>query len=77
MAVVAVHGALEGRRLAHLGGVRPVVAHVRGGGGDRGVRPVLQRGALVLFALDTTHSQAWEKKGEREREAKSMQLHSR
>ena len=57
--------------LAQEGGVGPVVTHVsvlRRGGGV--LRTVLERGALVFFALDTTHRHVWrERERERERES--------
>lgn len=56
--VVAIGGALERRWLSHLGGVWSVKAHVWTRGGMRRIWAVLLGGTLVLFTLDTAHSQA-------------------
>lgn len=59
MAVVAAVGTLEGRWLAHLGGVWSIVAHVGGNRGRvRSIWSVLQRWSFVLFTFDAAHDQA-------------------
>lgn len=59
VAIVVAVGTLEGRWLAYLGGVWPIVAHVGGNRGRvRSIWSVLQWWSFVLFTFDTAHYQA-------------------
>lgn len=66
--VVAMIGGLHSRRGTHHSRVRPIVAQVSVDCQGIGVvGSVLQRWALVLFTLDTTHRQACGERGRRGR----------